>query len=517
MVLKSDEFNSKLYINGGFIASQGSERITLTNPWDESIVAEDIHVANSADVAAAVAASKIAFEKGPWKKFTGAQRAAAMLKFADLVEQNIDRLARLESLPTGRPISMIKGFDLPHMISVYRYYAGWADKIAGKTFPEENGTYKIVRYEPVGVCAGVASWNATFLYVGWKIAPALATGCSFIFKASEKSPLGVLGLASLYKEAGFPAGVVQFLTGGRETGSLLASHLDISKISFTGSVAGGRAVQAAAVKSNLKRVTLELGGKSPAIVFNDAPLEIAVGSVGQGFLFNSGQVCVAASRVLVQEDFAPKFIEAVKHQFEAVNKGMGPDPLEATTTHGPVVDKDQYDRVMGYLDIGKSDAELLTGGSRKGDKGYIVEPTIFLNPKQGSRIWNEEIFGPVMSIKTFKTEEEAIELANDTTYGLAGRFSPSIHSSRQPKSTGCPIFPSFTPANAHITAQIYTTNLSRGLRVASALEAGGIGINAPYMPEVQAPFGGVKQSGNGRELGEEGLKAYLEAKTIEIK
>ena len=438
MVLSSNEYDGQLYINGAFVHSQGSERITLTNPWDESIVAEDVHVANSADVDAAVAASVAAGKKGPWKKFTGAQRAAAMLKFADLVEQNVDKLAHLESLPTGRPISMIKHFDLPHMISVYRYYAGWADKIAGKTFPEDNGNYKIVRYEPMGVCAGVASWNATFLYVGWKIAPALAAGCSFIFKASEKSPLGALGLAPLYKEAGFPDGVVQFITGARDTGSLLSSHMDIAKISFTGSVVGGRAVQQAAVNSNMKRVTLELGGKSPALVFNDAPLEAAVGAVSQGFLFNSGQVCVAASRVLVQEDFAPKFIEAVKQQFESVSNGMGANPLEPTTMHGPVVDKAQYDRVMGYIDIGKSDAKLLTGGSRKGDRGCLIEPTIFMNPKKDSKIWSEEVFGPVMTIKTFKSEEEAIEIANDTTYGLAGKlllYSPSTSPSPSQRCT----------------------------------------------------------------------------------
>lgn len=426
MGLSIDEYNGKLYINGEFVSSRGSERLTLTNPWDESTVATDVHVANSADVDAAVAASVLAVKKGPWKKFTGAQRAACMLKFADLVEQNMDKLARLESLPTGRPIAMIRYFDLPHMVSVYRYYAGWADKIAGKTFPEDAGNYKIVRYEPVGVCAGIASWNATFLYVGWKIAPALATGCSFIFKASEKSPLGVLGLAPLFAEAGFPAGVVQFVTGGRETGANLAAHMDISKISFTGSVMGGRAVQQAAVKSNMKRVTLELGGKSPAIVFDDAPLEAAVGGVGQGFLANSGQICVAASRVLVQEEIADKFKEAVKAQFEAVAAGMGANPLELTTTHGPVVDKAQYDRVMGYIDIGKDTAELLTGGGRKGDKGCLIEPTIFVDPKPGSRIWTEEIFGPVMSIKTFKTEEEAIELANETTYGLACKLCSSV-------------------------------------------------------------------------------------------
>lgn len=439
MGLSLGEYNNKLYINGEFVPSQGSERITLTNPWDESTVATDIHVANSADVDAAVAASVAAVKKGPWKKFTGAQRAACMLKFADLVEQNIDKLVRLESLPTGRPTSMITHFDLPHMVSVYRYYAGWADKIAGKTFPEDNGTYKIVRYEPVGVCAGIASWNATFLYVGWKIAPALAAGCSFIFKASEKSPLGALALAPLYAEAGFPPGVIQFITGARDTGAALASHMDIAKISFTGSVLGGRAVHAAALKSNMKRVTLELGGKSPAIVFNDAPLEVAVGGVGQGFLANSGQICAAASRVLVQEDIAPEFIKSLKTVFESVSAGMGANPLEPTTTHGPVVDKAQYDRVMGYIGIGNETATLLTGGSRKGDKGCTIEPTIFVDPKPGSKIWTEEIFGPVMSIKTFKTEEEAIELANETTYGLACKFYDPLFPIMRRKTTKLPL------------------------------------------------------------------------------
>jgi len=483
MASTSPDFESRLYINGEFVPAKGTERLTLHNPWDESVVASDVQVANAEDVDIAVAASRAAF-KGPWKKFTGAQRSAAMLKFADLVEKNIDTLARLESLPTGRPFSMIKHFDLPHLISVYRYYAGWADKIAGKTFPAENGTYKIVKYEPIGVAAGIASWNATFLYVAWKIAPALAAGATFIFKASEKSPLGVLGIAPLYAEAGFPPGVVQFLTGTREAGAAMASHPGIDKISFTGSVAGGRAVQAAANKSNLKRVTLELGGKSPALVFDDAPLEAAVGGVGQGFLVNSGQICVAASRVLVQEGIAEKFKAAVKAQFEAVSKNLGANPLEPTTTHGPVVDKAQYDRISGYIDIGKADAELVTGGSRKGDKGYAIEPTLFVNPKEGSRIWTEEIFGPVMSIKTFKTEEEAIELANDTSYGLA--------------------------------SNIYTTSLARGLRVADALETGGVSINSPFLPEITSPFGGKKQSGNGRELGEEGLHAYLEPKSINI-
>jgi aldehyde dehydrogenase (NAD+) len=415
--LSPDEFNGKLYIDNEFVESRGSDRITLTNPWDESVVATDVHVADAADVDAAVSASQRAFKK--WKTFTGAQRSACMHKLADLVEGHVDELARLESLPTGRPVSGIKYFDLPHMVSVFRYYAGWADKIAGKTFSEDDGTYKIVRYEPVGVCAGIASWNATFLYVGWKVAPALAAGCSFIFKASEKSPLGVLGLAPLFAEAGFPPGVVQFVTGGRETGAALASHTAVAKISFTGSVAGGNAVQTAATRSNNKRVTLELGGKSPAIVFEDAPLDAAVAGVGQGFLVNSGQICAAASRVLVQASIAPRFVEAIKSAFEAVAAGMGVDPLDPQTTHGPVVDQTQFERILEYIDVGKKTATLVTGGGRVGQRGCTVQPTIFLDPDPQGRVWTEEIFGPVMCVKTFQTEDEAVELANGSSYGLS--------------------------------------------------------------------------------------------------
>ena len=419
MVLSSEECENKLFINNEHTPSRSSERLKLVNPWDDSSLTDDVHVAGPEDIDAAVTSAKAALKKGPYAKWTGAQRAAAMHRFADLVEKNADKLARLESLPTGRPVSMIKGFDVPNLVATFRYYAGWADKIHGKTMSEDNGTYKIVRYEPVGVCAGIASWNATFLYVGWKIAPALAAGCTFIFKPSEKSPLGVLAMATLFREAGFPPGVVQFVAGARETGRLLASHMDINKISFTGSIPAGKAVQDAATKSNLKRVTLEMGGKSPAIVFNDASMEAAIGGVGPGFLLNSGQICSASSRVLVQEDIAEKFSGALKQAFEQASGSLGSDPLEPTTAYGPLVDKTQFDRVMSYISIGKDTAQLLTGGERKGEKGCAVEPTLFMNPKDGSKIWSEEIFGPVLSIKTFRTEEEAIEMANATTYGLA--------------------------------------------------------------------------------------------------
>ncbi|KAH7051151.1 aldehyde dehydrogenase [Macrophomina phaseolina] len=475
---------SKLFINNEYVDSTSNESLTLVNPFDDSIISTNIHAAGRNDVDVAVKAAHRARKEGPWAKFSAAQRQACLLKFADLVESQADRLATLESLPSGKPVTALKMFDIAHMVQVYRYYAGLADKISGDSYPEDNGVYKIVRYEPLGVCAGIASWNATFMYIGWKVAPALAAGNCFIFKASEKSPLGALALGPLFAEAGFPPGVVQFVSGAQATGEALASHPDIAKISFTGSINAGRAIQELAVRSNLKRVTLELGGKSPAIVFDDATFEPTVQSVGGGFLANSGQICVAASRVLLQETIAEKFIAAVKAVFESAGKSLGSDPLEPSTELGPVVDKGHFDRIMSYIDIGKQSATLLTGGSRKGGKGQFIEPTIFVNPERDSRIVREEIFGPVLTIQTFKTEEEAVALANDSIYGLA--------------------------------ATVYTNDLNRALRISSKLESGGVSVNSPYLPELNTAFGGSKQSGSGRELGKYGLYEYLEPKSVHI-
>ncbi|KAM5344310.1 hypothetical protein ACJ41O_012847 [Fusarium nematophilum] len=466
--------------------NQGSTKLTLINPYNDTIVVDDVPIAGRQDADLAVLSAQKAFREGAWASFTGSERAACLNKFADLVEKNVERLAYAESLPTGRPIVDIIHFDLAHMVQVFRCdlcpdYAGWADKIAGQSFAEDNGFAKIVKYQPLGVCASIASWNATFMYVGWKLAPALAAGNTVIFKPSEKSPLGTLALAPLFAEAGFPVGVVQVLTGDHTTGTLLSSHMGISKISFTGSIAGGKAVQEAATRSNLKKVTLELGGKSPAIVFDDADFEEAVDSVAGGFLANCGQICV----VLVHDSIADKFITAVKAVFESVAKDLGRNPQETTTTHGPVVDKMQFDRIMSYIDKGKQTAQLVTGGNRKGTKGCFIEPTLFVNPEKNSPVWREEVFGPVVTVKIFRTEEEAIELANDTQYGLA--------------------------------ACVYTTDLSRALRISSALESGGVSVNSPYLPELNTPFGGTKQSGNGRELGIHGLFSYLEPKSVHIK
>ncbi|KAK7409173.1 hypothetical protein QQX98_008666 [Neonectria punicea] len=476
-----------LFINNQIVNAQSypGDTLALRNPVDDSVVVDDVQIASEDDVDRAVSIAKEAFQQGPWATFTGPQRASCLNKFADLVERDAGRLAHAESLPTGRPIAGIIHFDLAHMVQVYRYYAGWADKITGQSFSEDNGFSKIVRYKPLGVCASVASWNATFMYIGWKLAPALAAGNTVIFKPSEKSPLGTLALAPLFAEAGFPPGVVQFVTGAQKTGALLASHMDISKISFTGSIAGGKAVQEAATKSNLKRVTLELGGKSAAMVFDDADFDLAVGGVAEGFLANSGQICVAASRVLVEESIAERFLAAIKLVFEATTRDLGGSPLEMTTNHGPVVDKLQFERIMSYIEKGKESATLLTGGKRKGTAGCFIEPTIFVNPAANSPVWCEEIFGPVLTVKTFKSEEEAVALANNTSYGLA--------------------------------ACVYTTDLTRALRVSAALETGGVSVNSPFLPELNTPFGGVKQSGQGRELGAHGLYSYLEPQSVHIR
>jgi aldehyde dehydrogenase (NAD+) len=373
-----------------------------------------------------VQAATEAFKTGPWKRFTSSQRAQCLLKFADLLEAHVERFAKLEVLAMGQPIALAKPFSGPFIASIFRYYAGWATQLSGEYYPNDDGDGydKIVRYEPLGVCAGLAAWNGTFLSVAWKIAPAVAAGNTIIFKASEKSPLGALALGDLVKEAGFPPGVINFVTGAGKTGDLLASHMGIAKVSFTGSVATGRKVQEAALKSNMKRVTLELGGKSPSIVFKDADMDNALTHNSQGFLANSAQACTAGSRVLVQEDIAAAFVAGLKARFEGLGAAMG-DPMDPQTFLGPVADRQQYDRVMGFIDQGKQDgAELVCGGNRKGDKGWFIEPTIFLNPPSDSAVYRDEIFGPVITVRTFKTEEEAVALANDTVYGLSCKARP---------------------------------------------------------------------------------------------
>lgn len=317
-----------------------------------------------------------------------------------------------------------------------------------------------------------------------KTAPCVAMGNTMIYKSSEKSPLGILALGKYIVEAGFPPGTIQLVSGAGLTGSLLASHMDIRKISFTGSSTTGRKIQEAAAKSNLKRVTLELGGKSPALVFKDANLENAIQHCSQGFLLNTSQACIATSRTFVQEEVADQFIEGMRQAFEGIGKTIGTDPLDEKTFQGPLVDKLQFDRVMQYMEAGKKEAKMIVGGEKVGDKGFYVQPTIFLNPDDNAKIYREEIFGPLLAIRTFKTEEEAIRLANDTNYGLS--------------------------------ATLFTDSASRALRVADAIEAGTVGVNMSFIPSVAQSFGGFKESGVGREGGKEACMYYLQSKSIAI-
>jgi aldehyde dehydrogenase (NAD+) len=390
--------------------------LTIYSPNDDSLVTDKIQVASEKNADDAVAAARAALPG--WRTTAGHKRAAIMLKFADLLEKNIDKLAELESKAMGQPISVAKRMIMGP-VALWRYYAGYAGKVAGESYPpDEDGTYKIVQYEPLGVCAGICAWNGSHVLAAWKMAPAMAAGNTFVLKSSEKSPISLAQYGDLINEAGFPPGVINILTGDGKVGSILASHMDIAKIAFTGSATAGRAVQVAAAKSNLKKVTLELGGKSPALVFEDADLENAVSHSSESFLRNSGQICFAASRVLVQESIAPEFIKTIKTAFEGAAKKMG-DPSLPDTAFGPLADKKQFERVMGFLKDGKAEGiEVLVGGERKGDKGTFVQPTVLLNPDLKSKLYTDEIFGPVISVRTFKDEDEAIKLANDTTYGL---------------------------------------------------------------------------------------------------
>ncbi|CAK1355356.1 unnamed protein product [Cercospora beticola] len=475
-------YQTNLFINGKYVPSSSGETLTIHSPNDDSLVTDKIQAASEADVDTAVAAAKAAFPQ--WRDTAGHKRAAIMLKFADLLEANVDKLAQLESVAMGQPVSVAKRMILGP-VALWRYYAGYSGKVAGESFPpDEDGTYKIVQYEPLGVCAGICAWNGTHVLAAWKMAPAMAAGNTFVLKSSEKSPLGTCAYGDLLNEAGFPPGVINILTGDGKVGSLLAHHMQVSKIAFTGSAPAGRAVMAAAAKSNLKKVSLELGGKSPALIFDDADLENAVEHSSTSFLRNSGQICFAASRVLVQENIAPKFIEAIKVAFEGAEKQMG-DPSLADTAFGPLADKKQFERVMSFLTGAREEGvQVLVGGERKGDKGTFVKPTVFLNPDITSKVYTDEIFGPAISVRTFKDEDEAVELANATTYGLG--------------------------------STVYTSDVARALRVAGKLEAGTVGINSAFNTSPQTPFGGYKQSGYGRESGPEGLKEYLQPKTIHI-
>lgn len=491
---------TKLYLNGQYVDALNKETYSLKNPKDNTTAIDGVPIAGVADIDAAVKYAEEAFH-GPWSKFTAIQRTECFIKLASILEEELQPLILLDSLTSGLPISLGPTRERNYIRNSLLYYAGWTDKQKGDYFPADDGMFlatetrnreltcvgsgfvKLVRHEPLGVCAAINPFNMPLGSLFFKVAPALATGNVLIVKPSEKTPLGTLAIAPLFEKAGFPAGVIQVVTGPGSTGALLAEHMKIRKISFTGSVATGRKIQIAAAKSNLKRVTLELGGKSPAVIFDDANLDNALTWTINAILTRSGQLCVAASRIYVQNRIAKEFIQEYTNRMQAAANDLG-DPQDPNVKLGPMVDSSHLERVKVMVERGSSEAELLVGGSKKGDKGCYMTPTVFLNPKEDAEIYRAEIFGPVSVIKTFDTEEEVIKLANDTEFGLM--------------------------------SGVFTKDVTRALRVSSALESGVVGVNCISTLSTQTPFGGKKQSGFGRELGEYALRAFTEPKTVLI-
>ena len=474
--------NQKLFINGKWVNSISGKTFATLNPSTGQEICQ-VAEADSADVDLAVKAARKAFESGPWKKMSAAERGRRINKLADLMEQNLPELAALESLDNGKPLRDSLNADLPLSIKAYRYYAGWCDKTHGKTIPVEGEYFCYTKHEPVGVVGQIIPWNFPLLMTAWKWAPALATGCTIVLKPAEQTPLTALRMAALAQEADIPDGVINVLPGfGPTAGAAITSHMDIDKVAFTGEGSTGQLVMQAAAKSNLKRVSLELGGKSPNVVFADADLDAAVEGAYFGLFFNQGQCCCAGSRLFVEEKIHDAFVE--KLVARAKKQRLG-DPFDMATTQGPQISQEQCDRIMGYIDIGISEgANLLSGGKRVGNKGYFIQPTIFDGVKDNMRIAKEEIFGPVMNILKFKDVDEVIQRGNKTFYGLA--------------------------------AAIWTKDITKAHRLANSLRAGTVWVNCYDVFDAAAPFGGFKMSGIGRELGEYALSLYTEVKTVYI-
>ncbi|KAI0142996.1 aldehyde dehydrogenase [Xylariaceae sp. FL1272] len=470
-----------LFINNEWVDGVDKKTFEVINPTNEEVICS-VAEATEKDIDIAVAAARKAFE-GEWRTTTPQQRGIYLTRLADLVEKNLDLLASVESLDNGKSITMARG-DISAVANCTRYYGGWADKIHGKTIDCNAESFHYTKAEPIGVCGQIIPWNFPLLMLAWKIGPALATGNTVVLKSAEQTPLSALVFANLVKEAGFPAGVLNIVSGfGKVAGAALSAHMDVDKIAFTGSTVVGRAIMKAAASSNLKKVTLELGGKSPNIVFNDADIEQAISWVNFGIYYNHGQCCCAGSRIYVQDGIYDKFVEAFKAR--AAKNAVG-DPFDDNTFQGPQVSQLQYDRIMGYIEEGKkAGAKVETGGSRHGDKGYFIQPTIFSNVTADMKIMKEEIFGPVCAIAKFSSEDEVIKLANDSTYGLA--------------------------------AAVHTNDLNTSIRVSNALKAGTVWVNCYNLIHHQIPFGGFKESGIGRELGEAALSNYTQNKSVAIR
>jgi acyl-CoA reductase-like NAD-dependent aldehyde dehydrogenase len=479
-----EESPKKLLIGGEWVQAANGETFATVNPATGEELAQ-VALAGPEDVNQAVEAARQAKEKGPWGKMSGEDRGGLLWKVADLIDLHADELAELETLDNGKPIRVSRRGDIPYAAKHFRYYAGWAGKIEGTTIPVSiPNQFVYTLREPMGVVGLIIPWNFPLLMAAWKLAPALACGNTAILKPAEETPLTALRLGELFYEAGFPDGVVNILTGpGVPTGSAMTAHMGIDKIAFTGSTEIGRKVMEAAALSNLKRVSLELGGKSPNVIFADADLEKAVRGATWAVFSTSGQECVAGSRLFVERPVYEQAIEGLKSEAQRIRVGNGFTPKVHV---GPIVSARQLERVMGYIESGRKEgASIVTGGERlAGDlqNGYFLPPTIFAHQDDSLKLVQEEIFGPVVAATAFDSWDELVQRANNTHYGLA--------------------------------AGAWTRDVSKAHRFAQAVKAGAVWINGYGMFDPAAPFGGYKQSGFGREMGKEALDLYTQVKTV---
>ena len=471
----------RLLIDGQWVEAASGKTFVTTDPATEQEITNVAH-GEAEDIDRAVAAARRAFEAGPWRTITPSARGQIIWRLADLLEKHADEFAELEALDNGKPLSVARTADVPLAVDLFRYMAGWATKIEGNTIPiSVPGTLAYTLMEPVGVVGQIIPWNFPLLMAAWKLGPALAVGCTVVLKPAEQTPLSALRLGELFQEAGLPDGVLNIVTGFGDAGARLAAHPGVDKVAFTGSTEVGKLVVQAA-SGNLKKVSLELGGKAPLIIYRDADIDTAIANAATAAFFNHGQCCTSGSRLYVEHDIYDDVVTGIAEQARKIRVAPAFDP---GTQMGPLISGEQFERVTGYLAAGFAEgATALAGGGRHGDTGYFIEPTVLTNVSQDMTIVREEIFGPVLPAMAFDDPREIAAAANDTNYGLA--------------------------------AGVWTRDISKAHKTAALIRAGTIWVNTYHVYDAALPFGGYKESGWGREMGHQVLNNYLESKSVVV-